>query len=176
MCYFLLIIFVFSTSNAQEIEGDTLNLNANLMSKNKINELLIGSAKDSINYDIKNNKVFLYNNAEIMYENIILKAAYIELDSDKNIVFAKSLINDSIGENYGYPVFSEDGKSFTSKEITYNFSTKKGIIKDVRTQEGESYILGDKVKKRKMIYCILLRVDIQLVIKKIHIFQSGQKN
>ena len=115
MCYFLLIIFVFSTSNAQEIEGDTFNLNANLMSKNKINELLIGSAKDSINYDIKNNKVFLYNNAEIMYENIILKAAYIELDSDKNIVFAKSLINDSIGENYGYPVFSEDGKSFTSK-------------------------------------------------------------
>ena len=119
------------------------------MSKNKINELLIGSAKDSINYDIKNNKVFLYNNAEIMYENIILKAAYIELDSDKNIVFAKSLINDSIGENYGYPVFSEDGKSFTSKEITYNFSTKKGIIKDVRTQEGESYILGDKVKKKE---------------------------
>ena len=66
-------------------------------------------------------------------------------------------------------------KALPQKEITYNFSTKKGIIKDVRTQEGESYILGDKVKKRKMIYCILLRVDIQLVIKKIHIFQSGQK-
>tara|TARA_Y100000813_G_scaffold105504_1_gene75369 strand:+ start:9143 stop:11575 length:2433 start_codon:yes stop_codon:yes gene_type:complete len=149
MCYFLLIIFVFSTSNAQVIEGDTLDLNSNLMSKNKINELVIGYAKDSINYDIKNNKVFLFNNAEIKYENIILKAAYIELDSDKNIVFAKSLINDSIGENYGYPVFSEDGKSFISKEITYNFNTKKGIIKDVRTQEGESYILGNKVKKKQ---------------------------
>jgi len=144
----LLIIFVFSTSNAQIIEGDTLDLNSNLMSKNKINELVIGYAKDSINYDIKNNKVFLFNNAEIKYENITLKAAYIELDSDKNIVFAKSLINDSIGENYGYPVFSEDGKSFTSKEITYNFNTKKGIIKDVRTQEGESFILGNKVKKK----------------------------
>ena len=148
ICYFLLIIFVFSTSNAQVIEGDTLDLNSNLMSKNKINELVIGYAKDSINYDIKNNKVFLFNNAEIKYENITLKAAYIELDSDKNIVFAKSLINDSIGENYGYPVFSEDGKSFTSKEITYNFNTKKGIIKDVRTQEGESFILGNKVKKK----------------------------
>ncbi len=144
----MLIIFVFSTSNAQVIEGDTLDLNSNLMSKNKINELVIGYAKDSINYDIKNNKVFLFNNAEIKYENITLKAAYIELDSDKNIVFAKSLINDSIGENYGYPVFSEDGKSFTSKEITYNFNTKKGIIKDVRTQEGESFILGNKVKKK----------------------------
>ncbi|MBJ59155.1 MAG: hypothetical protein CMP64_00985 [Flavobacteriales bacterium] len=149
MCYFLTIIFVFSTSNAQVIEGDSLDLNSNLMSKNKINELVIGFAKDSINYDIMNNKVFLFNNAEIKYENITLKAAYIELDSDKNIVFAKSLINDSIGENYGYPVFSEDGKSFTSKEITYNFNTKKGIIKDVRTQEGESFILGNKVKKKQ---------------------------
>ncbi len=149
MCYFLTIIFVFSTSNAQVIEGDSLDLNSNLMSKNKINELVIGFAKDSINYDIMNNKVFLFNNAEIKYENITLKAAYIELDSDKNIVFAKSLINDSIGENYGYPIFSEDGKSFTSKEITYNFNTKKGIIKDVRTQEGESFILGNKVKKKQ---------------------------
>ena len=76
MCYFLLIIFVFSTSNAQVIEGDSLDLNSNLMSKNKINELVIGFAKDSINYDIKNNKVFLFNNAEIKYENITLKAIH----------------------------------------------------------------------------------------------------
>ena len=40
-------------------------------------------------------------------------------------------------------------KAFTSKEITYNFSTKKGIIKEVRTQEGDSYILGEKVKKNQ---------------------------
>ena len=29
-------------------------------------------------------------------------------------------------------------EKFTSKEITYNFNTKKGIIKDVRTQEGDN--------------------------------------
>ena len=40
-------------------------------------------------------------------------------------------------------------KSFTSKEITYNFNTKKGIIKEVRTQEGDSYIIGEKVKKSR---------------------------
>lgn len=149
MTYFLLNVFVFSTTNAQEIENDSIRLDNILLSKNKIDELVISFAKDSINYDIQNSKVFLYNNAEIKYGDIQLKAAYIELDSDKNIVFAKSLFNDSIGENYGYPVFSENGKSFTSKEITYNFNTKKGIIRDVRTQEGESYILGDKVKKNQ---------------------------
>ena len=75
------------------------------------------------------------------------------------VFFAKSLFNDSIGENYGYPVFSENGKSFTSKEITYNFNTKKGIIRDVRTQEGESYILGDKVKKNQNEINIVKKLD-----------------
>ena len=125
MCYLLFSLFVFSTSNAQEIESDSIVLNSNLISDDKIDELVISSAKDSIDYDIQNNKVFLYNNAEIKYGSITLQAAYIELDSDKNIVFAKSLVNDSTGENYGYPFFTEDGKSFTSKEITYNFNTKK---------------------------------------------------
>ena len=149
MCYLLFSLFVFSTSNAQEIESDSIVLNSNLISDDKIDELVISSAKDSIDYDIQNNKVFLYNNAEIKYGSITLQAAYIELDSDKNIVFAKSLVNDSTGEKYGHPIFTEDGKSFTSKEITYNFNTKKGIIKEVRTQEGDSYILGEKVKKNQ---------------------------
>ena len=76
-----------------------------------------------------------------------MKAAFIELDSDKNIVFAKSLVNDTTGEKYGFPLFIENDKSFNSEEITYNFNTKKGIIKEVRTQEGEGYIIGKKVKK-----------------------------
>ena len=115
MCYLLFSLFVFSTSNAQEIERDSIVLNSNLISDDKIDELVISSAKDSIDYDIQNNKVFLYNNAEIKYGSITLQAAYIELDSDKNIVFAKSLVNDSTGENYGHPIFTEDGKSFYFK-------------------------------------------------------------
>ena len=147
MCYSLFSLFVFSTSNAQEVISDSLSISSDLISEDKIEEQVISSAQDSIDYDIEHNKVFLYNNAEIKYGSITLRAAYIELDSDKNIVFAKSLVNDSTGEKYGFPVFTEDGKSFTSKEITYNFNTKKGIIKEVRTQEGDSYILGEKVKK-----------------------------
>ena len=121
--------------------------NSKKISDNELNEQVVSYAKDSIIYDILNNKIFLYNNAEIKYESVTLKAAYIELDSDKNIVFAKSLVNDSTGENYGYPFLLKMIKSFNSEEITYNFNTKKGIIKEVRTQEGEGYIIGEKVKK-----------------------------
>jgi len=149
MCFILISLFVFSTTNAHVLKNDSIFIESNLISKNKIDNTIKSSAIDSINYDIKNNKIFLYNNAEIKYKDIVLKAAYIELDSEKNIVFAKSLINDSTSENYGYPIFTENGKSFISKEITYNFDSKKGILKDIRTKEGDGYILGEKVKKNQ---------------------------
>ena len=79
MCYLSVSLFVFLTSSAQEIENDSIVLNSNLISDHKIDKLVISSAKDSINYDIQNNKVFLYNNAEIKYGSITLKAAYMLL-------------------------------------------------------------------------------------------------
>ena len=102
MCFILISLFVFSTTNAHDLKNDSILINSNIISKNKIDNTIISSAVDSINYDIKNNKIFLYNDAEIRYKGIVLKAAYIELDSEKNIVFAKSLLNDSTSENYGY--------------------------------------------------------------------------
>ena len=147
MCYFLLTLLVFSTTNAQELKNDSLPKKSKKISDNELNEQVVSYAKDSIIYDILNNKIYLYNDAEIKYESVTLKAAFIELDSDKNIVFAKSLVNDTTGEKYGFPLFIENDKSFNSEEITYNFNTKKGIIKEVRTQEGEGYIIGKKVKK-----------------------------
>ena len=158
-------------------KGILIVLNSNLISDDKIDELVISSAKDSIDYDIQNNKVFLYNNAEIKYGSITLrKAAYIELDSDKNIVFAKSLVNDSTGENYGHPIFTEDGKSFTSKEITYNFSTKKGIIKKRFVLKKAIVIYSEKKSRKiKMTWYLLLVVGTPHAMPIHHIFLSRQK-
>ena len=46
-------------------------------------------AKDSILFDVVNQKVFMYGEAIVIYKDITLKADYIELDLDKNIVFAE---------------------------------------------------------------------------------------
>ena len=146
MGLFFVVFLLFSTSNAQELSDSTTYL-YNGLSDNPISSKINSSAKDSIDYDLANNKVFLYNEAIVEYEDIVLKAAFIELDSDKNTVYASSLKNDSTGEQYGFPVFTEKGKSFTANELTYNFDTKKGIINGVKTQEGDGYLLGQKIKK-----------------------------
>jgi len=143
-----LFVLLFSTGNAQQITTDRLAFSTDtLTSDNALEEKVVSYAEDSIEYNLINKKVYLYHNAKVTYGDIVLTAAYIELDSDKNTIYA-TWLNDSIGQAYGLPVFQENGKSFTANAITYNFKSKKGIIKDVVTKEGEGYILGKKVKKQ----------------------------
>ncbi len=103
-------------------------------------------AKDSLRFEIKEQKVFLYQDAEIKYQKIDLKAAYIEIDFPKNLVFAKG-IPDSTGKDQGTPQFSEGSESFKSKIINYNYITKRGFISTVFTKQDEGYLHGTVVKK-----------------------------
>ena len=45
------------------------------------------------------------------------------------------------------PIFTENGQDYKADTITYNFKTKKGLIKKAITEEGEGYLHGEKVKK-----------------------------
>lgn len=103
-------------------------------------------AKDSIIQDIQNRKVYLYGEASIVYGDIKLQAAYIEVDFAKNEVFAHG-VQDSTGKLIGTPVFTESGQTFESEQITYNFDSKKGLISKVFTEDGQGYLHGTQVKK-----------------------------
>jgi len=111
-----------------------------------LNSKIDYKATDSILMDLTIQKVYLYKNAEINYENINLKAAYIEINFSKNIVFAKGVI-DSTGKEIGRPIFAENQQTFKAHRITYNYKTKKGIIENVITKEGDGYLHGKYVKK-----------------------------
>jgi len=90
--------------------------------------------------------VYLFGKVEVYYEDIELKAEEIEINLDSNLVMARGK-QDSTGKFYGEPVMKEAGKEFQAHDIKYNFNTKKGIITEVMTHEGESYIHGKKVYK-----------------------------
>ena len=65
--------------------------------KSKFEDEIIKNAKDSIKIDIVNEKIHLYGNAKIEYENIKIDAGYIVINWNTNIITAKPL-KDSIGE------------------------------------------------------------------------------
>ena len=125
-------------------EDTVTNNNSNNYFKSKIEK----SADDSIKIDTKLEKIYLYGNAIITYENTNIVAGYIEIDWNKNTIYATTVL-DSTGKKIGHPIFTENNESFKSNEITYNFKTKKGYIKKITTKEGEGYILGEKVKKMR---------------------------
>jgi len=54
---------------------------------------------------------------------------------------------DSAGILRGKPVFTENGKSFDATEMEYNFETRRGIIKEAISNDGDTYLHGQVAKK-----------------------------
>ncbi|MFZ4399806.1 MAG: putative LPS assembly protein LptD [Bacteroidales bacterium] len=113
---------------------------------NAIDTKIIYKSNDSLRFNIREKKVFLYNKADITYEKINLTANFVTMNFGKNEVFAKG-VEDTNGVMQGLPVFKEEDKTFDSKELLYNFNSKKGLIKQVITKEGDGYVHGENVKK-----------------------------
>jgi lipopolysaccharide assembly outer membrane protein LptD (OstA) len=132
-------------ADTSKTNTDTLNIKPKT-SALALDEKVVYSSVDSIRFNVPQQKVYLYGKAKINYEDIELKADYIEIDFNKNQVFAKGL-PDSTGTIIGKPVFLQGAQSFSSTSMTYNFKTKKGLISDIITKEGDSYLHGNIVKK-----------------------------
>ena len=103
-------------------------------------------SSDSISFEIKKQLVHLYTNAEIAYQDISLKSAYLEIDFKKSIAFATG-VTDTTGKEIGPPIFKQADQTYRSKELHYNYKTKKGLINQVITKEDEGYLHGTTVKK-----------------------------
>jgi len=122
---------------------DSLQVKVN---KKAIKSKVEYNSDDSICFDFKSQKAFLFKNAEINYEKINLKSAYVEASFKDHIVFAKG-IADSTGNEKGLPEFKDGNQSFKSKTLNYNFDSKKGISTNVITKEGEGFLHGTTIKK-----------------------------
>jgi lipopolysaccharide assembly outer membrane protein LptD (OstA) len=101
---------------------------------------------DTILFDLVNNKVFMIGNAVINYDDINLQAAYIEIDFEKDELYATGL-PDSTGKETGLPIFKQNEQQFRSKTMRYNYKTKKGFIHKVITEDGSGFLHGETVKK-----------------------------
>jgi lipopolysaccharide assembly outer membrane protein LptD (OstA) len=103
-------------------------------------------SRDSIRFEVKDKKVILFKEADLKYQDIELKADYIEIDFPSNTVYATGM-PDSTGKEAGTPEFTQGDQKFRSKVINYNYTSKKGYIQKVMTQQDEGYLQGQVVKK-----------------------------
>lgn len=102
-------------------------------------------AKDTTWFDNRKSDIHLYGDAYVQYENYDLKAGYIIFDFDNNIAHAMS-IKDDHGHEVQKPTFNDGNKEVIYEELKFNFKTKKGIVYNAISQEGNMYLHGAKTK------------------------------
>lgn len=100
--------------------------------------LLLGDikykAQDYVRLSQKEQKVYLYNKAEIYYQDVELKSGSIVMDYVKNEVYAGRL-KDSTGTYTQLPFFKQGSHEVRPDSIRFNFDTQKALIWNSRTEQ-----------------------------------------
>ena len=157
-----LVIFLFLVNpfvSFSQMESDSLLslMEIDTLSNNEIDSIdntseiettINYSAKDSIFYDLKSQKIKLYGGSKIDYGEINLEAYEILVDWNDKTLDANFIL-DSIGKKIGKPIFSEGDQSYETDKITYNFDSRKAKIKGIVTQLDDAYMQGEDVKKNE---------------------------
>jgi lipopolysaccharide assembly outer membrane protein LptD (OstA) len=110
---------------------------------------IVYKAADSIRFNLRERQVIMYNKGSIDYGKISLKADHIEMDWNRSTVFAKGVFDTTSKVFNGTPIFKQEDETYDAKEIKYNFMTKRAIVKEVKTKQGEAFILGERIKREK---------------------------
>ena len=103
-------------------------------------------AEDSLVWVVADAKAYLYKNSKVDYQKIGLSAEQITVDIDTKTVYAHG-VKDSTGAEIGKPVFKDGNTPYESDTMSYNFSSRKGYISNVVTQQGEGYMTSQYAKK-----------------------------
>ncbi len=134
---------IYTQNNSQELDS--------LINQEDKKPLLLDNIKydatDSIIIDQKNNKIILYNNAKILYEDIELTAGLIILDYKENIVNA-GRIADEEGNLSQYPSFKQGANIVNPDSIKYNFDNQKALIWNSKSEDNGLNILSSLTKKQ----------------------------
>jgi len=102
--------------------------------KSALTDQIQYKAKDYVKLSQKEQKIYLYNEAEIYYGDTELKAGIIVMDYIKNEVYA-GRIKDSLGNYTQLPYFKQGDNVVVPDSIRFNFDTEKALIWNSRTQQ-----------------------------------------
>jgi lipopolysaccharide assembly outer membrane protein LptD (OstA) len=94
----------------------------------------------------KNKTMTLYDKAELNYLDINLTGGIIIMNYEKDEVFAYG-IKDSMNTYTQMPVFKQGANVVEPDSIIFNFKTKKALIYNSRSDQGEFRVLGEITKR-----------------------------
>lgn len=134
-----------SDSIGVHLPADSLSTSQDTVSQKQTLEAVVYyTAQDSMVFTGKN-MGYLYGEADVKYGDLAMKGEYITMDLDSSVISSTYGL-DSVGKEFGHPVFSQGGTEYEMKEVRYNFKTRKAFIHNVITQQGEGNIVANQAK------------------------------
>ena len=134
------------TQEIKRIETDSI-VNDSLATPKKLLEAIVTyKATDYTSINQKTQKIYLYNEAEIQYKDMDIKAGVIVIDYGKDNVYAGRL-KDSLGNYSQHPVFKQGSDVVEPDSIAFNMKTKKALIWNSKTEQQGGRIISDLTKK-----------------------------
>ena len=126
--------------NKNKFSDSIFKKEATLLDKVKYN------AKEYVRINRKKSKLYLYNQAELYYQDMELKAGVIVLDYSKNEVTA-GRIPDSTGVLIQNPYFKQINNEIRPDSLRFNFDTKKALIWNSKSAQNGMNVFAAFTKK-----------------------------
>ena len=127
---------------------DSLALDSiNRSRKSGIDSPVEYSAKDSLTYNASTSQARLYGDSKVKYQNMDLASEKIFMSLDSNIVHAEGRLDSTTQQTIGSPVFKMGSDEYQTGPMSFNFKSKKGLIKDVYTQQDEGFLTSELSKR-----------------------------
>tara|TARA_R100001369_G_scaffold20091_2_gene36876 strand:- start:65319 stop:67982 length:2664 start_codon:yes stop_codon:yes gene_type:complete len=111
-----------------------------------LTDVVAYKAEDYMRLSPRENRMYLYDQAQITYGDMVINAGLIILDNEKNEVYAYG-IPDSLGNYSQKPVFTQAQNTVKPDSIRFNFKSKKALVYNSRTEEGAFKVRGEVTKR-----------------------------
>jgi len=124
---------------------DTVKTDTIIPEKELLSDVVDYYGEDYVYLDRLNNKVYMYNKAYVIYEDMRIDAGLIILDYTKNEVYAKGI--DSGGVYSQKPVFVQANNTIEPDSLRFNFDTEKALVYNSRTEQNGFNVIAEVTKK-----------------------------
>ncbi|VAV82895.1 hypothetical protein MNBD_BACTEROID02-1061, partial [hydrothermal vent metagenome] len=137
---------IYSKKDLRLLEKDSTQTDSIPITPEFLEANIIHKSKDYISNDFINQTAELYDEAELFYQDIELRAGKIIIDYKNSLAYAKG-IYDTLGNYIQKPEFKQGSQQSIQDSLIYNFKTEKAIIFHSRTEQQGLIITGDMTKK-----------------------------
>lgn len=133
------------------LKTDTIKIDSvfrkdSLKKKGQLADIVRYKAKDCVSISQKDKQIILYDQAEVTYQDTELKSGVAVINYEKKEVYA-GRIKDSVGDYTQIPEFKQGEQLIEPDSIRFNYVTKRAIIQNAYTDQGENRVKASIIKK-----------------------------